>query len=74
MYAAASSLGWIATARPEALTDHGLDRLFDAFATPAHDARARVADAVAPLHPRGAARTVAALRHPDERGCGTPRR
>jgi HEAT repeat protein len=65
VYAAAWSLGWIATARPEALTDHGLDRLFDAFATPAHDARARVADAVAPLHPRGAARSVAALRHPD---------
>ncbi len=64
VYAAAWSLAWIASARPAAITDHALARLLAAADTPQHDARARVADALARVHPRGIAQTVAALRDP----------
>jgi hypothetical protein len=62
-YAAA----WIARHRPDALSDTCLGRLVAAMGLSPHDTRARVADALSALIPRGAAAVAAGLRHHDLR-------
>lgn len=66
-YAAATTLSAIAVARPERIDDSTLSALLQALALPEHDARSRVAEALAAVGPRGAAGVCARLRS-DDRG------